>query len=229
MYTNLADASDWWVENNDTTGHVNLTTFASGGIVDITIMFGLNPNEVTQRYHDLIGYPVLTPMWALGWGQSRRGYNNTTVLQDVTKGYEDNNLPLDSLWSDMDYMDGFKDFTIDNKNYGDLPTFVESLHNKDIHYVPILDAGIAQREGGNYSVYNAGQEKDVFIKSFFNGTDFTGKGGAGDVVFPDFFHDETIQWWKDQLQAFYQTLKFDGLWLDHNEATNLCDGACYKE
>jgi len=78
VYTNLADASDWWVENNATSGTVNLTTIASGGIVDISIMFGLNPNEVTQRYHDLVGRPVLTPLWSLGWGQSRYGYKNTT-------------------------------------------------------------------------------------------------------------------------------------------------------
>jgi len=105
-------------------------------------------------------------------------------------------LPLDSLWSDVDYMDNFKAFTIDPKNYSDLPTLVEELHNNDIHYVPILEPGIAQRVGSNYSVYNSGVETNVFIKSFFNGSDFTGKGTAGDVVYPDFFHDDTIPWWK---------------------------------
>ena len=67
VYTNLAAAQDWYVTNNDDTGTIDLKTMAAGGIVDVTIMMGADPNEVTQRYHDLIGKPVLTPMWALGW------------------------------------------------------------------------------------------------------------------------------------------------------------------
>lgn len=113
VYTNLAAASDWWVVNNRTTGRVQLSTIAAGGVADITIMFGHDPNEVTQRYHDIVGRPVLTPMWALGWGQSKQGYKNTSELREVIKQYEDNNLPIDSLWSDVDYMEDSKDFTLD--------------------------------------------------------------------------------------------------------------------
>jgi len=77
VYTNLAAAQDWYVKNNDDTGIIDLKTMAAGGIVYITIIMGANPNEVTQRYHDLIGKPVLTPMWALGWHQCKWGYKNT--------------------------------------------------------------------------------------------------------------------------------------------------------
>lgn len=93
----------------------------------------------------------------------------------------------------------------------------------------MLDAGIAQREGGNYSTYNTGSEKGIFVKSYFNGSDFTGRGKANDEVYPDFFDGEAVQWWQDQIDAFHKTLKFDGLWLNKNEASNLCDGVCYRE
>jgi len=67
---------------------VNLTTIAAGGLADITIILGADPNEVTRRYHDIVGKPVLTPMWALGWHQCRWGYQNTAALEDVVANYE---------------------------------------------------------------------------------------------------------------------------------------------
>ena len=46
VYTNLAAAQDWLVKNDNFNGMVNLTTIATGGCIDITIMFGADPNEV---------------------------------------------------------------------------------------------------------------------------------------------------------------------------------------
>ena len=34
-----------------------------------------------------------------------------------------------------------------------------------MHYVPILDAGIAARPWGNYSAYDDGVAKGIFIKN----------------------------------------------------------------
>jgi alpha-glucosidase (family GH31 glycosyl hydrolase) len=74
VYTNLANAQDWWIANDNETGMINLTMIATGGIADITIVFGDDPIEVTREYHRIVGSPVLTPMWALGWHQCKWGY-----------------------------------------------------------------------------------------------------------------------------------------------------------
>lgn len=50
---------------------------ATGGIADISVFFGDDPIEVTKAYHIIVGRPVLTPMWALGWHQSKWGYKST--------------------------------------------------------------------------------------------------------------------------------------------------------
>ena len=85
---------------------------------------------MTKRYHDLVGRPVLTPMWALGWHQCKWGYESTDALKDVVANYENMSLPLDAQWTDIDYMDKYKDFTIDPENFGGLPDFVKGLHDK---------------------------------------------------------------------------------------------------
>ena len=63
----------------------------------------------------------------------------------MVANYTANNLPLETVYSDIDYMDNFKDFTIDPVNYNGLKEFVEELHNKSQHYIPIIDAGVAIR------------------------------------------------------------------------------------
>jgi alpha-glucosidase (family GH31 glycosyl hydrolase) len=36
---------------------------------------------------------------------------------DVAKNFKEHDLPLDTMWSDIDYMVDYIDFTIDNKRY----------------------------------------------------------------------------------------------------------------
>lgn len=129
---------------------------------------GENPNSLTQSYHRIVGRPVVTPQWALGWQQSQWGYKNTEAMQTVSNGYLKNNLPLEVMWADIDYMSDDKDFTVDQKNFKGLGVYLTELKDShNIKFVPIVDAGIAQRTPSvdNYTSYNDGVEQDVFIYS----------------------------------------------------------------
>eukprot|EP00347_Sterkiella_histriomuscorum_P022543 403338093 len=224
----LANAQDWYVKNDKTNGKVALQTYATGGVGDITIMVGSSPQAVQQQYNLIIGNPVTIPQWALGWHQCRYGYNNTQQLVDVVKGYNDNQIPLDTMWSDIDYMDSYKDFTYDSteQRYKGLPDFVTDLNKNNMHYIPILDAGISLRPNTGYSAYDQGKQKDLFIK--IRDEDLIVQVWPKDSVFPDFFHPQSFSWWKDQLNEFFKTIPFSGLWQDMNEASDFCGGLCYK-
>ena len=37
-------------------------------------------------------------------------------------------IPLDVQWNDLDYMKNRNGFTLDEKNFGDLPQFVDEIH-----------------------------------------------------------------------------------------------------
>lgn len=65
------------------------------------------------------------------------------MLREVYENYTKFNLPLDTLWSDIDYMNTYEDFTYDRENFGGLPKLITDLHTDNKHYIPIIDAGIA--------------------------------------------------------------------------------------
>jgi alpha-glucosidase len=65
-------------------------------------------------------------------------------MKYVVGNYSLFNLPLDVQWSDIDYLFNYRDFTYDHLRYKGLDEFVEYLHKeKNMYYVPIIDAGIA--------------------------------------------------------------------------------------
>jgi hypothetical protein len=66
-------------------------------------------------------------------------------------------VPLDTIWSDIDYMDQLQDFTVDEENFP-LSQMADIISR--YRYVPIVDAGVAWGSLG----YDVGHQRDVFMK-----------------------------------------------------------------
>lgn len=174
VYTNLAAAQDWWIKNTPATGEVAIKTYAAGGLGDVYFMFGATPDAVTSLYHEaIVGNPVLVPQWTLGWSQCKWGYKNLDELNTTVQQYAAHDIPLETQWADIDYLDDYKDFTFDPVSFKGLGDFVDELHAKNMRFVPIMDAGVAVAE--NYQAYEEGEQQGLFIKAGSdNKTSFVG-------------------------------------------------------
>jgi len=205
----------------------NITHYHTRGEIDLYVMMGSTPTEVVKTYHSLIGLPTLNPWWSFGWGQCKWGYYNQTILEEVVANYSALNIPLDVIWSDIDYLQDYKDFTYDTVRFKDLPEIIDKFHNMSLHWVPIIDAGIALRTWANYTAYENGTEMNAFIMTE-EGEQLVGQVWPVDAVFVDWTHENATKYWHSQLSDLHSKVKFDGLWLDMDEASNFpCDGACY--
>jgi len=53
------------------------------------------------------------------------------------------NIPLEVQWSDIDWMDSYRNFEPDPVRFAGLKNFTDYLHEHNMKYIPILDAGVA--------------------------------------------------------------------------------------
>ena len=204
-----------------------------GGRISKYFFTGLKPDDLIKTYSKLVGFPTLPPLWAFGWQQCRFGWVTDQDWINVYNTYisKDFDLPLDTMWADIDYLDDYKLFTIAPTSYSKLPEYVDQVHKDGRHFVPIMDAGVAVRLNQGYKALDDGIKGDVFIKQENHKDYLTAGVWCGNAYFPDFFKPSAIDWWKNNFDDLYtnQKLNFDGVWLDENEATNFCNGYCKPE
>ncbi|KAF0451682.1 glycoside hydrolase family 31 protein [Gigaspora margarita] len=202
-----------------------LTWKVIGGVFDFYFFLGPTPADVIAQYTELVGRPTLPPYWALGYHQCRWGYHNLSTLYNVVSEFRNHNIPLETIWNDLDYMEGFKDFTWNSINYPreEVAKFVNMLHENDQHYVVIVDPGIKIEHG--YWAYEEGVKRGIFIKNA-KGENIIGQVWPGFTNFPDWFNKDTEKYWGDSIEKWLYNVDIDGLWIDMNEPASWCKGEC---
>lgn len=181
--------------------------------MDVYIITGSSEKEIVKEFRGLIGRSYIPPMWAFGYGQSRWGYKNEDDIREVADNYSKHQIPLDSIYMDIDYMERYKDFTVDKNRFPDLENLAGSMKDRGIHLVPIIDAGVKIEDG--YDVYEEGVENNFFCKNEA-GNDFVGAVWPGKVHFPDFLNPMARDWFGRKYEAL-TSLGIDGFWNDMNE------------
>ena len=168
---------------------------------------------ISREFVQAIGRPYLPPLWAFGYCQSRFGYKTEQDFRDVLEGHRQAGIPLDSICMDIDYMDRFIDFTVNEKNFPDLKAFSEEMAAEGIHLVPIVDAGIKVQPGNE--TYESGVRGGHFCRNKEGGL-FKACVWPGMTHFPDFLNPKAREWFGQQYK-FYTDRGIEGFWNDMNE------------
>ena len=212
----LLNSNGMDIKINNTNGEDQYLEYNTlGGILDFWFFEGPTPIEVAQQYNQIAGYPAMGPYWGLGFHQCRYGYQDVFNVAEVAYNYSQANIPLETMWTDIDYMDGRKDFTLDPLRFPlhKMQQLVSHLHAHDQHYILMVDPAIAYQ---NYPTLNRGVDDNIFLLQS-NGSVFLGVVWPGVTVFPDWFADGVGDWWTNEFKIFFDAdtgVNIDGLWID---------------
>lgn len=181
--------------------------------MNVYIIDGETIYDIIKEFRNAIGMSYIPPMWAFGYTQSRWSYAERDSVRKVAKGYRDSNIPLDAIYLDIDYMERYKDFTVDKKAFGDLKEFADEMKEQNIRLVPIIDAGVKIEDG--YDVYEEGVENNYFC-SDVNGKPFEACVWPGMTHFPDFLNPDARLWFGRKYKILTD-MGIEGFWNDMNE------------
>ena len=184
-----------------------------GADFDIYIIEQDKPLDIVREFRGLIGQSYIPPFWAFGYQQCRWSFHNAEAVENVIKSYDDAEIPLDCVYLDIDYMERYKDFTVNREAFPNFEEFVADKKARNIHLIPIIDAGVKKEDG--YDVYEEGSKNGYFCKTA-DGSDFAGGVWPGIVGFPDFLRKDVREWFGSKYK-FLTDMGIDGFWNDMNE------------
>ncbi|KAI9877292.1 MAG: hypothetical protein M1830_004303, partial [Pleopsidium flavum] len=198
-----------------------------GGVIDLYVLAGPGPFDVATQYSQVVGNAVMMPYWGFGFHQCRYGYRDYLDVAEVVANYSKADIPLETMWTDIDYMDARKVFTLDPLRFPleKMRELVGYLHDHNQHYIVMVDPAVAYQ---NYDAFNKGADAGIFMKTS-NGSIYKGVVWPGVTAFPDWFNQNTQAYWNGEFDTFFSAtngVDIDALWIDMNEASNFCTWPC---
>lgn len=199
-----------------------------------------------RRLVSWLGTNSLPPRSILGYHQSRWSYKDEAMVEELLQLFDQYRLPLSHVHLDIDYMEGFRNFSWSRERFPGAESLSRRLGEAGIGLIPILDAGM--KLDPTYPPYCRGHERAVFLKEKAlvprraeeDGADtgpsssepavesgaprendeYVGRVWPGETVYPDFEQAEARRWWKEEVAAFVRRFRPAGIWLDMNEPAN---------
>lgn len=180
---------------------------------DLYIIDGKSLRDIVTKFLKIIGKSYIPPKWAFGFQQSRWSYPDARQIYGVANNFIENDIPCDSIYLDIDYMEDFKDFTISKERFPQFKSLVGEIKEKGFRLIPIIDAGVKIEEG--YEIYEEGIKKGYFCFDE-KGDPFVAAVWPGKVHFPDFLNKEARKWFGLKYRMLID-LGIEGFWNDMNE------------
>lgn len=186
---------------------------AEAGELNYYFMWGPSPKKVLSRFAELVGRMPLPPLWSLGYQQCRWSYSPESRVREIADGFRKHRIPCDVIYLDIDYMDGYRIFTWNPKNFPAPGKLISDLANDGFRVAVIVDPGI--KLDSSYHAYRSGTAGNHFLK-YPDGKPFIGKVWPGDCMFPDFTSSDARAWWGRQFSTLAD-YGVRGWWNDMNE------------
>lgn len=237
--------SDTFMDIERKTNKIDTWWVSETGVMDLVLIASDSIDSFYYNYHLFTGFPTLTPRFGLGKHQSRWFNCRDSDVLDLSSAFEEANIPLDSIWLDIEHLSKRKCFTWNLENFKNVPEMLVELDIKGRNLIVIADPHISIDE--SYHVYNRLQDLSnlsdspleqeqsstapaglrsasntmwIRVRNHSEWEDFVGVCWPGKVKYPDFLNPKV----RDVYSALYTNKHYPimnysniGFWIDMNE------------
>lgn len=186
---------------------------AVDGNLDYYFIYGPDVKDVVKGYTYLTGNIPMMQKWTLGYSQCRWSYENEERVMEIAENFRKRDIPCDTIYLDIDYMDGYRVFTWNNERFKAPSHMINRLKKMGFKIVTIIDPGV--KVDKSYKVYKEGLKNNYFAKDK-NGLVYVNEVWPGDAVYPDFLNSRVRKWWGTNVKSMMD-VGVDGIWNDMNE------------
>ena len=123
-------------------------------------------------------------IFSLAYHQCRWNYNDQDDVLQVADNFDKYDLPMDVMWLDIEYTDGKRYFTWDNRKFSNPLEMVKNLTSIGRKLVIIIDPHIKRDSG--YFLHNDATNNGYYVKHK-DGKDYEGWCWPGSSSYLDFF------------------------------------------
>lgn len=140
------------------------------GILDVFFVGGPTPTQVAQQYSEISGKAAMMPYWGFGLHQCRYGYRDFYSIAEVVYNYSAASIPLETMWTDIDYMYERYIMTTDPDRFpvARVREYVDYLHEHGQKYIVMVDPAMAyqtERENGlPYDTFLRARDQGVLVQ-----------------------------------------------------------------
>jgi alpha 1,3-glucosidase len=165
------------------------------GIIDMFVLLGPKPKDVSRQYAALTGTTELPPEFSVAYHQCRWNYNDQADVQMVSDKFDEHDIPMDIMWLDIEHTDGKKYFTWDSRKFPDSIGMINNLTAVGRKLVTIVDPHIKKDQ--SYWVHKDCTDLSLYVKDK-DGKDYEGWCWPGASYYPDFLNPEVRDYFAKQ-------------------------------
>ncbi|CAE8700193.1 unnamed protein product, partial [Polarella glacialis] len=144
------------------TGPAHTWWTSESGVMDVVVLVGPAPKQVSAQFHDLTGLAPLPGMWALGKHQCRWNYMSEKDVAAVDSGYDKYDIPYDTVWLDIEHTDGKAYFSWNPSQFPTPDKMIDAISAKRRKFVNVVDPHIKKEE--KFHVYREVRDQGMFVK-----------------------------------------------------------------
>jgi len=197
---------------------------APAGHADVYIIGPGDPATLSAEFVRLTGHQPLPPAWALGFIQSRFGYESFDHVHTTLERFEQERLPVHGIVFDVQWLEDHVNLRWDPTNFPDPAGNLGRIADRGVRTVVITEPGTTVYASNHAS----GAERAVFATDAsgaeFDSDQWYSKRGitkyrpvpdsSGALV--NVFREDAADWWYDQHRPLVEH-GVDAWWLDLNE------------